>query len=214
MRIPFLISSLKQFLSTLSAFLLIHFTREYFWLTTVPITIQCSLALFSLVFLISSTINWKTSGKIRMARTNFVSWSTPPEIGCWKSVVDNCAASRTKKLEQKSNIEKCIAHRNSIWKFIRWTGVFVTIIVEVELGNCARCVLFWKWNFRCDTHLIRLCVCVCFFSRVRSVLRNNVKKTLIKAFHSLSTVFQMGTSYFYCDKTLRTAKKTTAKKFT
>lgn len=62
-----------QFLGTLSSGLLIYFTSEYFWLTFVSISIASILALCSLIFLVSSTINWKTNGKIRMARINFVS---------------------------------------------------------------------------------------------------------------------------------------------
>lgn len=62
-----------QFLNILSAFLLTYLTMYYYWLTWMPIAIQCSLALCSVIFLVSSTINWKTSGKICMARINFVS---------------------------------------------------------------------------------------------------------------------------------------------
>lgn len=62
-----------QFLGSLSSGLLIYFTSEYFCMTFVSISIASILALCSLIFLVSSTINWKTNGKIRMARINFVS---------------------------------------------------------------------------------------------------------------------------------------------
>lgn len=62
-----------QFLGCLSSWLLLYLTSQYYWLTFMPICIESILALCSLVFLVSSTINWKTNGKIRMARINFVS---------------------------------------------------------------------------------------------------------------------------------------------
>lgn len=62
-----------QFLGSLSSGLLLYYTSDYYWLTFFPIGIETILALGSLIFLVSSTINWKTNGKIRMARINFVS---------------------------------------------------------------------------------------------------------------------------------------------
>lgn len=62
-----------QFLGSLASGLLLYYTSQYFWLTFMPICIESILALCSLIFLVSSTINWKTTGKIRMARINFVS---------------------------------------------------------------------------------------------------------------------------------------------
>ncbi|XP_055302344.1 uncharacterized protein LOC129568456 [Sitodiplosis mosellana] len=60
------------FLGSLSSGLLLYYTSNYFWLTFIPICIGSILALCSLIFLVSSTINWKTTGKIRMARINFI----------------------------------------------------------------------------------------------------------------------------------------------
>lgn len=60
------------FLGSLSSGLLLYYTSDYYWLTFIPIGIETILALGSLIFLVSSTINWKTNGKIRMARINFI----------------------------------------------------------------------------------------------------------------------------------------------
>lgn len=67
-----------QFFGTLSAILLTFFTTEYHYqdymsFTLMPIIISIFLTMCSLTFLVSSIINWKTNGKINMARINFVS---------------------------------------------------------------------------------------------------------------------------------------------
>lgn len=65
----------SQFLCSLASGLLLYYTPDHIWLTFIPICIESILALCSLIFLVSSTINWRTTGKIRMARINFVSHS-------------------------------------------------------------------------------------------------------------------------------------------
>lgn len=69
-----------QFFASLSSFLLIYFAwRSYEEFALIPTFITILLALCSLVFLVSSTINWKTMGKINMARINFVSIYSIPQ---------------------------------------------------------------------------------------------------------------------------------------
>ncbi|XP_031629384.1 uncharacterized protein LOC116344784 [Contarinia nasturtii] len=60
------------FLCTLASGLLFYYTSDNYLLTFIPICIESILALCSLIFLVSSTINWNTTGKIRMARINFI----------------------------------------------------------------------------------------------------------------------------------------------
>lgn len=67
------VTFLFQFLGILSSGLLLYFTSYYYLVTFMPIATGFLLALGSLIFLVSSTITWKTNGKIRMAQFNFVS---------------------------------------------------------------------------------------------------------------------------------------------
>lgn len=123
-----------QFFGALSMGLLIYFTRDFLTFTLVPICVSTMLTLCSMIFLVSSTINWKTSGKIRMARINFVSAFSFSYI----NHINNKNSSHI-----QGHMRKQHAH------------IFVILISRCPSINECGCVCV------CVRRHVRLCVCEC-----------------------------------------------------
>lgn len=111
-----------QILGALSMGLLIHYSNDHLSLSFVPISVTIVLTLCSLIFLVSSTINWKTSGKIRMARINFVSVWKPEQ------------ALNNKKILVQGHMRKQHAHIVTIYvsrrrSYVNFTAAYVCVCV-------------------------------------------------------------------------------------